>query len=68
MLANALETYESWDLKKLAIPSRSRLYQLEPIGIGTPYVESLTGYISRLAEAPQCESRGFNGKGTRNTC
>ena len=54
MLASALETYESWDLKKLVIPSRSRLYQLEPIGIGTPLVESLTGYISRLAEAPQC--------------
>jgi len=51
MLASALETYETWDLKKLAIPYRSRLYQLKPIGIGTPSVESLTGYISRLAEA-----------------
>ncbi len=50
MLASALETYESWDLKKLAIPSRSRLYQLKPIGIGTPYVESLTSFIARLAE------------------
>ncbi|MBT2643432.1 TniQ family protein [Bacillus sp. ISL-41] len=29
--------------------SRSALYNLEPIGIGTPYVESLTSYISRLA-------------------
>jgi hypothetical protein len=51
MLANGLVTYECWDLKKLSIPSRSRLYQLEPVGIGTPLVESLTGYISRLAEA-----------------
>ncbi|MBD2345546.1 TniQ family protein [Anabaena subtropica] len=51
MLANGLTTYEYWDLKKVSIPSRSRLYQLEPIGIGTPLVESLTGYISRLAEA-----------------
>ena len=34
-----------------AIPPRSKLYPLEPIGLGTPYVESLTGYISRLAEA-----------------
>lgn len=51
MLASVLETYESWDLRKVAIPSRSRLYQLEPVGIGTPLVESLTGYISRLAEA-----------------
>lgn len=51
MLANGLTTYESWDLKKVSIPSRSQLYQLEPVGIGTPLVESLTGYISRLAEA-----------------
>lgn len=29
----------------------SRLYHIEPIGIGTPYVESLTSYIKRLAEA-----------------
>lgn len=29
--------------------TRSVLYSLEPIGIGTPYVESLTSYITRLA-------------------
>lgn len=40
-----------WDLQKPAIPPRSRLYHLGPIGIGTPYVESLTGYIARIAEA-----------------
>ncbi|MFB2893296.1 TniQ family protein [Aerosakkonemataceae cyanobacterium BLCC-F50] len=51
MLANELTTYESWNLKKENIPSRSRLYQLGPVGIGTPLVESLTGYIARLAEA-----------------
>ncbi|MEH2302027.1 MAG: hypothetical protein V7K88_24350 [Nostoc sp.] len=51
MLASVLETYESWDLKKISIPSRSHLYQLEPVGIRTPMVESLTGYIERLAEA-----------------
>jgi transcriptional regulator with XRE-family HTH domain len=50
MLAEGLTAYESWDLEKPSIPDRSRLYQLEPIGIGTPFVESLTGYISRLAE------------------
>jgi hypothetical protein len=33
------------------MPPRSRLYSLEPIGIGTPQTESLTSYISRLAEA-----------------
>jgi hypothetical protein len=34
-----------------ATPARSRLYSLEPIGIGTPQTESLTSYISRLAAA-----------------
>lgn len=38
------------DKDKLKIPSRSTLYNIEPIGLGTPYVESLTSYISRLAE------------------
>lgn len=32
------------------IPPRSRLYSPPPQGLGTPYVESLTGYITRLAE------------------
>ncbi len=30
-------------------PPRSYLYHLPPIGVGTPFVESLTGYIARLA-------------------
>ena len=29
---------------------RSRLYWLEPKGIGTPYIESIISYITRLAE------------------
>ncbi|MBE8969349.1 TniQ family protein [Nostocales cyanobacterium LEGE 12452] len=37
--------------EKLAIPKRSRLYHIQPIGIGTHLIESLTGYIARLAEA-----------------
>lgn len=45
-----LKLYPSWDTQKSAIPPRSRLYNLEPIGIGTPYVESLTSYVIRLAE------------------
>lgn len=32
-------------------PGASRLYSLKPQGIETPFVESLTGYIARLAEA-----------------
>lgn len=39
-----------WNLRRPLIPPRSRLYHLEPEGIGTPYVESLIGYIARLAE------------------
>jgi transcriptional regulator with XRE-family HTH domain len=30
---------------------RTRLYHLEPLGKGTPAVESLSGYVMRLAEA-----------------
>ncbi len=36
--------------EELTIPRRSELYHLEPIGIGTHYVESLTGYAARLAQ------------------
>jgi len=45
-----LERYEEWDVTIPPLPSRSRLYRLEPIGSGTPYVESLTSYFIRLAE------------------
>jgi hypothetical protein len=44
------EPLELYDLKLPSIPQRSRLYSLEPIGIGTSLVESLTSYIARLAE------------------
>lgn len=40
-----------WDLTEPAIPTRSRLYDIEPIGVGTAETESLTSYISRLALA-----------------
>jgi hypothetical protein len=43
--------FESWFLSSPPVPPRSRLYSLEPIGIGTAFVESLTGYTARLAEA-----------------
>jgi hypothetical protein len=42
---------EIWDLTSVESPQRSTLYALEPIGLGTPLVESLTSYITRLAEA-----------------
>jgi transcriptional regulator with XRE-family HTH domain len=43
--------YDDWDLETPEIPERSRLYCLKPVGIGTCQVESLTGYVARLAEA-----------------
>src|SRR5437016_2319425 len=46
-----LPLLDSWDCEPPALPPRSRLYALEPIGIGTPHVESLTGYVSRIADA-----------------
>jgi hypothetical protein len=46
-----LQPFESWDVSAPTFPPRSRLYSLEPIGVGTAFVEGLTGYVSRLAEA-----------------
>src|SRR5206468_3744718 len=46
-----LPVFETWDLDLKVIPERSRLYSLAPIGIGTAFVESLSGYVARLAEA-----------------
>jgi hypothetical protein len=50
-------TYPFWDLSLPAIPARSRLYPLEPIGVGTSEVESLSSYLTRLA-AEHCLSLG----------
>jgi transposase-like protein len=46
-----LALYPLWDLTHPAVPARSRLFHLAPIGVGTAAVESLTGYLARLAEA-----------------
>lgn len=54
---NRLEDFKDMDLEILSIPGRSRLYRLEPIGVGTGDVESLTGYLTRLAHA-HCVSTG----------
>src|SRR3982074_3360598 len=43
--------FEVWAPALEAPPPRSRLYSLEPIGIGTPEVESLSSYLNRLAQA-----------------
>ena len=40
-----------WRLDSWDAPGRSHLYPFEPLGQGSPHVESLTSYITRLAEA-----------------
>ena len=42
---------ETWELTRPTMPARSRLYSLEPLGMGTHFTESLASYITRLAEA-----------------
>jgi hypothetical protein len=42
--------FEAWSVSTPLLPARSQLYSLEPIGAGTAFVESLTGYVARLAE------------------
>ncbi|MEH1867797.1 MAG: TniQ family protein [Nostoc sp.] len=44
-------TNDLWDLEKPIITERSHLNHLKPIGVGTTMVESLTGYIARLADS-----------------
>lgn len=48
---------EVWAEESIQPPIHSRLYPLEPIGLGTPFVESLTSYIQRLAEAHSVSPR-----------
>jgi transcriptional regulator with XRE-family HTH domain/transposase-like protein len=44
--------YPVWNLDlSVEIPERSQFRPLPPIGVGSPQVESLTGYVARLAEA-----------------
>ena len=45
------QVFEAWDLAPRQLRPRSRLYSLAPEGIGTAFVESLSGYVVRLAEA-----------------
>lgn len=51
MFEQLLQPAPMIDLTLPAVPPRSRLYSLEPIGLGTPEVESLTSYLTRLAHA-----------------
>lgn len=48
---SVLTTYKSLDFSLPKLPPRSSLNQLQPNALGTPLVESLTGYVARLAES-----------------
>jgi len=48
--------YSVWELSPPVPATYSYLYSLPPIGIGTPAVESFTGYITRLAAAHAVEA------------
>lgn len=48
--------YGEWPSPPVQWTRRSYLYSLPPIGIGTAAVESLTGYIARLAAAHAVEA------------
>lgn len=48
--------YESWESSRVSLSGRSYLYALAPIGVNTAAVESLTGYIARLAAAHAVET------------
>jgi hypothetical protein len=45
-----------FDLSHPSIPPRSRLFNWEPAAVGTPFVECLSSYISRLAQAHSVSS------------
>jgi len=51
LLMRTQGVFESWDCTPAVLPPRSRLYALEPIGVGTSFVESLSSYVVRLADA-----------------
>lgn len=49
--------FESWSLETFQLPRRSHLYALSPAGLATDAIESLTSYLTRLAEAHRVSVR-----------
>lgn len=43
--------YPSWELRLPPLAPRSCLYQIQPLGIGTPFTECFTSYLARLAQS-----------------
>jgi hypothetical protein len=50
-MSDELEGFGNWDLIYPLISARSQLYNIEPLDVTTPYVESLGNYFRRLAAA-----------------
>lgn len=46
---NSFSVYDLYDLDLPQVPPRSQFYCLDPLGVGTAQVESLSSYIMRLA-------------------
>jgi hypothetical protein len=57
MQSEAETLCELWEEVPYEFPPHSRLYHLEPIGMGSPMVESLTSYVTRLADAHSVHPR-----------
>jgi hypothetical protein len=52
----AAEDYELRNKRAPVVPRRSKLYCLDPIGVGSGQVEGLASYLMRLAEAHHIET------------
>jgi hypothetical protein len=50
MLSEENGVCDVWETSSVDLPFHSRLYHLDPMGPGTPLVESLTSYVTRLAD------------------
>lgn len=59
LLDNQESIYEAGYLERMSAPDPSRLYHLEPIGMESPWVESFTSYVARLAAAHQVYVRAL---------
>ena len=51
MVVRPYSNEELWSPDPYQLPKRSRLNHILPVAVGTPFVESLTSYITRLAQS-----------------
>ncbi len=53
MLDDKFNLQSRWHSQQIFMPQRSHLYPLQPLLLGTPFAESFTSYITRLAATHQ---------------